>query len=162
MCNTLELRVLGSTLAEGRGRDNAVNVESIPGVLSVCNSVGNQSVFVSDTLGFGEVDHGISVVLLSTGVGVGEQRVDSVNTSELDTRVTSLGVTTALHTEILPALSDLAEIILSDTLSNTGLRTAAQTVRSFSLGSTGRRGSGSTSTNRAWDRLASEHSEMMN
>lgn len=116
--NALELSVLRCFLAEGSRRNDSVDVESVPRVLGVCDSVTNQSVLVGDTIGLSEVDHGISVVLLGTRVGIGEKGVDSVNTSELDTGLVSGDITTALQAEILPALSNLAEITLSNTLSN--------------------------------------------
>ena len=53
-------------------------------MLSVRDGVGDQFVRVGHAGGFGEIDHGVRVVLLVAGVGVGEQRVDAVDTCEDD------------------------------------------------------------------------------
>lgn len=67
--------------------DNSLDVDSAARVLAVCNSVGNEGVSVGHVGRLRKVDHGVRVVLLRAGVGVGEESVDAVYTCELHTRV---------------------------------------------------------------------------
>ena len=117
-----ELSVLGSLLTERSAGDDAVDVEGVAWMLRVCNGVLDQRVLVLDALGFGKVNHLVGDVLLRARVGVGEEGVDATNGTELVTRVTRGGITTARTAEVCPARSHCGEICLRDPADQRGVR----------------------------------------
>ena len=120
--NALELRVLGSLLAERSAGDNAVDVEGVTRVLRVRDRILDQRILVLDALGFGKGDHLVGDVLLRARVGVREEGVDATNGTELVTRVASGGIATARTAEVRPARTDCGEICLRDPADQGGVR----------------------------------------
>ena len=115
--DALELGIAWGLFAkEGRG-DDAVDVERVTRVLAVRDRAIDQRLLVLDPRLLGKVDHRVRVILLRTGIRVGEQRVDAVHARELDARV-AVGVvaarSAALRAQVLPALRHLAQVGLRD------------------------------------------------
>jgi hypothetical protein len=77
--DTVQLRVTGRLFAERRGRHDAVDVERVARVLTVRDSVVNQSLFIFDPRKLGKVDHRVGVVLLRTRVRASEERAQAVS-----------------------------------------------------------------------------------
>lgn len=110
--DTLELGVLGRTLAERRAGHDTVDVQRVTRVLRVRDRVVDERLLVLDALRLRELDHRVRVVLLSARVRVREQGVDAVDARELHAGVASLEVAAALQAQVLPALRDRAEVRL--------------------------------------------------
>lgn len=90
----LQLCISRSPLTVWRRRSDTVYIQRIARMLSERNCVGNERIRVRHTGRLGKVDHRVSIVLLCARVCVSEKRIDAIDASKLNTRLSREDVST--------------------------------------------------------------------
>lgn len=119
---TLQLRIPWGILAKRCGGHDTIDIQCVSGMLAIGNRISYESGLVRDTGRFCKVDHSVGVVLLSARVGVGQKCIDTIYARKSDARLVRGNVTAANKAQILPALSNVREISLSNSPSESNVR----------------------------------------
>ena len=119
--DAIQLRVTRCCFAEWRRGHDAAVVQCVARVLAVRDGVVDQRLLVVDPGQLGKVDHRVNAVLLLTRVRAREERVDPVDPGQHHAGVVvRVPLSAARHAEVLPALGDLSEVGLGDSLEEQG------------------------------------------